>query len=187
MSNPQPYSYAQTGEMKQKAAWGEYYAFKFLQSIGYWVMSVIDNPVYQRDDIDYLIKSSEDSQKILGVEVKTDSYIAKTQNLPVELFRLHLDDLAVRRNNGKIAKLGWSCDSKADYLLVVDPSTAIIYRFRLDELRSAIQAYAKGAGELPLRTIDTDTSRKTVVMLVPLSALPHKKYIPTNEAKTKWE
>lgn len=186
MSNKPEYSYASSGEMKQKAAWGEYYAFKFLQSIGYWVMVVSDNPVYQRDDIDYLIKSSQDSQKILGVEVKTDWRMADTENLPVELFRLHLDELSVRRNHGKIAKLGWSADSKADYLLVVDPTTAIIHRFVMWELRKAVQDYAKSAGELPLRTIDTDSSRKTVCMLVPLSAIPHKRYAP-NEDKTKWQ
>jgi hypothetical protein len=187
MTNLPDYSYADSGPMKQKAEVGERYAYLFLQSIGYWIMDVRKDNAYQADDIDYLIKSSQTSTKILGVEVKTDSYIAKTQNLPVELFRLHLDDLAVKRNQGKIAKLGWSAASKADYLLVVDPTHAVIYRFRLDELRSAVQAYAKSAGELPLRTVDTDTSRKTVVMLMPLSAVAHKKYTPTNEAKTKWE
>lgn len=106
---------------------GEIKAFLYLQSQGYFVEDLTDNPVFWDKDIDFSI---EKNGNIEYIEVKWDNRIHQTGNLYVEKYT----DIDKK-------KKGWFEICQADYILYGDSYNNLFYKFRLKDLKDYIEKH----------------------------------------------
>lgn len=106
---------------------GEIKAYLYLQSQGYFVEDLTDNPKFWKQDIDF---SAEKNGKLEYIEVKWDNRIHQTNNMYVET-QTDID------NN----KDGWFNICKADYIFYGDSYNNLFYKFKFSDLKDYIEKH----------------------------------------------
>lgn len=160
MSDRQERSY--DGEMMAKGREGENAVTKWLVSLGKTVTSVAANEFMQKQDVDILF-SGDDGVCHFG-EIKTDHNMSRTHNFCFEIMRFY--------HPSGIYREGWAIKSPADFLFVHTPDTGQIYCFVFDKLRDACVQYVRDKGkDIRSTMVETDKSKTTLSLLIPLSAL----------------
>lgn len=134
------------------------------------VKNVTEDREWQQKDVDFLAFLGARSLKI---EAKSDRHIARNKNVLFELARIH------HTSPETCAYLGWSVFSAADFLLVYNPPTRCIYQFRMPDLRSGMQQFTLATRRtLTLRLVESDSTRSTLNVYIPLSYVPHRRFQP---------
>lgn len=105
---------------------GELRAYNYLQSCGWTVQDVTQNPQYWDKDIDFVVSSPSQS---LTIEVKWDSRIASTGNMFIET----ITDLDK-------SKEGWFTFCQADYIYYGDSQNQLFYVFKTADLRQFVSS-----------------------------------------------
>lgn len=119
---------------------GERLARQWLESRGWYVEDVSNNPEYWGQDIDLLCYDDEGA---VSVEVKWDFSISKTGNMYVE----HTTDIDNE-------KAGWYKFCCADYLYYGDGKNRQFYVFRFEHLKEYVE---RNKSTLPQRkAVDKD-------------------------------
>lgn len=106
---------------------GEQLFKQIMESRGYIVEDVTAAPFYWDKDIDFIITSTA-TGITKSFEVKTDSRIANTGNLYLEL-----ESINSKQWNGG----GWFPNCQADYLVYMDAINKIFYVIAMQDLRQA--------------------------------------------------
>lgn len=109
----------QTGKRGEKAAAAA------LAQRGWRTTDLSDLPQYQKQDIDF---RAEKGDTTFTIEVKTDSVIAHTGNMFIEIKQGDKD--------------GWYHYCRADILFYIDSTNKRIYCFSLNDLRQYINTHA---------------------------------------------
>ena len=118
-----------------KGTQGEQIFSDIMSRQGYVVENVVDNPIYQRQDIDFIITSPA-TNLTKTFEVKYDYCVNKTGNLYLELVNTHSE-----------GGCGWWEFCKADYLAYGDAHSRQFYIFSLLELRERVETLPKRYGQ----------------------------------------
>ena len=106
---------------------GEQLFARIMAAKGYSVIDVSNEPLYQIQDIDFIVTSSA-TGAIKTFEVKWDSCINRTGNLYLELTNINS-----KQWNGE----GWFLHCNADYLAYGDAVSGQFYIIPVNELRIA--------------------------------------------------
>lgn len=133
-----------------KGTQGEQIFSDIMSRQGYVVENVVDDPIYQRQDIDFII-TSPTTHQTKTFEVKYDYCVNKTGNLYLEIINAHSE-----------GGCGWWEFCKADYLAYGDAHSRTFYIFSLLELRERVETLPKRYGQC---------KQDSVGLLVPLSAV----------------
>ena len=178
---------AYNGEMMKIGKSGEDRLFFYLQS-KYGrenVVKLTNDSSYFKKDCDFLvlIKKQNNTEKIY-IELKTDSYIAKTENLAFELYRIYLKKFFLYE--------GWGTRSVANKLFVMESIQNYVYSFDFYELRFQVSKYISENLKPKFVSIltdsnkfircsedvnfDSDELKMTCNILVPLKNLTYKKF-----------
>lgn len=104
---------------------GEQLVQQFLEQHGVEVTDVSDQPEYWAQDIDLICQYKGVTKSI---EVKYDSYIARTGNLFLE----YVTDVEQK-------KPGWFTYTRADELYYVDAQNRLVYVINVDQLREYVR------------------------------------------------
>lgn len=111
----------------------------------------VDCGIYMRDG------------RVMLAEIKTDSYLGKTENILFEVLRInHTCDTDYS------GTLGWSFRSPAKWLLYYAINIDTVYRITFDNFRKGMQAYTKTERKnTNISYVTTDSIKSTVNILVP--------------------
>ena len=115
----------------------------------------------QEADIDCAIKTIDGH--ILLAEIKSDSWLGKSDNILFEVLRInHTCDPIYSLS------LGWSGRTPANYIIYHAVSVNKIYVFKTNELRRAMQKYTLEAGKnIKISIVETDNIKTTINILIP--------------------
>ncbi len=151
------------GDLMKKGKTGEQIVIEWLKNRKE-VSEVIDMREFrisQRLDVDCGIETVDG--EILLAEIKSDSYLGKTQNVLFEVFRINHFI-----SSGKIFYLGWAFRSPAKYLLYYAPFEAAVYRFEFENVRKLIGKYTS-EHEPRIKIVPTDRQKTTFSFVLPIS------------------
>lgn len=134
------------------------------------VTNVTRDADWQKRKVDYLLTFADGSMG--KVEVKSDRHIASKRNALFELMRIH--HTAAPEH---CAYPGWSVVSEADRFLIWCPPAAQLFFMNAADLRIGMQQYTREARRSMMVNIqESDATRTTINILVPLSYVPHRVY-----------
>jgi len=144
------------------------------------IIDVRDDPVYQRQDVDYLVKDIRSEKRI---EVKYDKWL-DNGNFCFEVMRIRHDT-----NNPDPLYIGWSVRTNTHVILMWHDPTQTMYIVYHWALVEGLQRYAKAASKnnqrINSQTVHTDSKRTTVNIYVPQTFVAHYKFIYENETWVK--
>lgn len=163
------------GELMQIGNEGESVVQDFFAYVlrGVQLDDVRRDPAWQEKDVDF---RAHFSTGVLNIEVKSDRWIDRSENVLFELCRIHHT-----AQPKYCAYLGWSVFSAADRVLVWCAPSSRLFVFEADQMRAGMQRYTqKARKDMNLAIVDTDEQRTTINILVPLDFIRHKSYRRTN-------
>ena len=105
---------------------GEDLLKKYMQRKGFQIINRADDPTYRAKDIDF--EFSRDGETWRSIEVKSDSRMAQTGNIVVEV--------AMYRKSGRSP--GWLYYCEADYLCFIDMQSYKFYFFDWKKLQREV-------------------------------------------------
>lgn len=167
------------GQMRSAGKKGEDFIESYLKSkYGFEnVERLTEDSHYFKKDIDFRVVNNGNVHLI---EVKTDSRINETGNIPFEFLRIYFRDFTTYE--------GWGFRSEATGLIIKEDKSTVIYCFDFASLREDVRKYLlKIKGKVRVATvmsnsqeIITEPSSKndiklTFNLLIPLKEVRHKK------------
>ena len=158
------YNHLYQGKKMEKGNNAEELVFKWLNETNKEVRDLRDHKYFQYLDVDFEATTHDGIHKF--IEVKSDEHIKEEANFFVECFRINHDST----NNW--FKTGWTWKSPAHEFIVHNPITVQTFSFNVVKLRKMTAKFV-GENQSTIRviTIQTDTSKTTFGMLVPLEKL----------------
>ena len=117
---------------------GEAVFKEYLEARGYGYRDVSGDRRYQDDDIDFLVESKSAPDKTISVEVKNDTYIARTRNVFFETM-----------SNVDLETVGCFEKTKADLMAIVSEPEQLIYFMSTDTLRRYVKKNAAALRFIP--------------------------------------
>ena len=135
-------------KMKSKGKRGETAVKDYYIKKGSEVIDVSEDRDFQKMDIDLIIDDN-------FVEVKTQSSIAKSQKIALELETNYYNDLY---------RKGWFYSTEANILIFYDIENNIAYSMSTDELRKLFDKY-RFSNEIEYYYFDEDTKVSTLVYI----------------------
>ena len=135
-------------KMKSKGKKGETAVKDYYLKNGYEVIDVSEDKDFQKMDIDLIIDDN-------FVEVKTQSSIAKSKKIALELETNYYNDLY---------RKGWFYSTEANFLIFYDIENNIAYSMSTDELRKIFDKY-RFSDEIEYYYFDEDTKVSTLVYI----------------------
>jgi hypothetical protein len=136
---------------KERGKQGENLVYSWMRRSGWEVQDVRSDPTYQKRDIDYI--ASKDG-KTRTLEVKNDTYIAKSGNVCLEI---QVGD-----------KPGWLQCIEAEFLLVVGQDL-MVRIFRMTDIWRYLMSK-----ETHRTHVNKDGDTLCLTYLLPIESIPHK-------------
>jgi len=131
-------------------------------------IDVRHDPKWQAKKVDYLLPLKGGGMEY--AEVKSDRHIAFKGNALFETLRIH-------HTAQTCAYLGWSVVSLSQKIYVWCPPAQRLFVYRTRDLQRGMQEYTQRTrGAMRLAIVETDATRTTINILVPLQYVPHRIY-----------
>jgi len=152
---PPPPSYY--GAIRQVGYQGEavFEAFCARQSWIEGVRDVRDDPICQRDEIDYIITKTGGFD--WRIEVKTESKLDVSGNILIELARIN------HSGEHQYMMQGWPWRTASDYIVYYAPTTERLHWWARRDFLAGAYEWVRSRGKA-LRTLTTETSTERVVI-----------------------
>lgn len=155
------------------------------------VQDVRDEPQMRTDDVDVLVTPStapvsDTIRKLIRnhdpllIEIKSDKYIGRTDNMLFETYRIYHDNPPNRATTA-----GWSARSTAHVIIWYGSSVHKLYIIRLDDMQRAFQTYTRDARRsIRSRFIATDKSKTTHNVYIPIKYVADAVHIVDLQSNT---
>ena len=140
------------------------------------VRDVRDDPVYQRDEVDYIVTRTVKPD--LRVEVKTETKLDVSGNILIELVRIN------HSGQHQYVLEGWPWRTVSDVVVYYAPATGRLHFWDRRDFLACIYEWVRLRGK-SLRTLVTETSTDRVVISTVMPMDPYmtgrKSYLVTHK------